>query len=99
MCRGIAVADGRQAVVPSRHAPRYPILTMCPRGPAGGWGSVPRGMRWSGAPKPSIPRAGGGVTDLLQAYAGKAVIVTTVGRIYLGRLVGYDPSHLLLEDA
>jgi hypothetical protein len=27
------------------------------------------------------------------------VVVTTVGRIYLGRLVAYDPSHLLLEDA
>lgn len=39
------------------------------------------------------------MTDLLAEYVGKAVIVTTVGRIYVGKLTGYDPSHLRLEEA
>lgn len=39
------------------------------------------------------------MTDLLAGYVGQTIIVTTVGRIYVGRLKAYDPSHLQLEDA
>lgn len=39
------------------------------------------------------------MTDLLEELKGQAVLVTTVGRIYVGRLVAWDPSHLKLADA